>query len=125
MKKIIFALIVCSFCLANSASAQEESVVRIESSDGTSTEYEVDQLLRVELMGDSIRFIASDGSVAAEVYKYDYVRLIVDKHGEQAIESTPFHSNKGLGEAYKILQNGQVYILWGEKLYTLQGQEVK
>ena len=28
-------------------------------------------------------------------------------------------------QARKIIYNGQVYILWGEKIYTLQGQEVK
>ena len=28
-------------------------------------------------------------------------------------------------EASKILHNGQIFILRGEKIYTLQGQEVK
>ena len=122
MKKIIFALIVCSFCLANSASAQEEPVVRIESSDGTSTEYEVDQLLRVELMGDSIRFIATDGTVAAEVYKYNYVKLTITDKSEGIEQPTV---NNQAPVAKKVLIDGQVYILFDNKAYLITGTEVR
>ena len=123
MKKIFFPLLVCAFSLADSVSAQEEQVVRIESSELAPVEYEVAALLRVELMGDSIRFIASDGTVAAEVYKYDYVRLLLTSKQSEGF-ADPAGASPTL-EARKIIYNGQVYILWGEKIYTLQGQEVK
>ena len=123
MKKIFFPLLVFAFSLADSVSAQEEQVVRIESSELAPVEYEVAALLRVELMGDSIRFIASDGTVAAEVYKYDYVRLLLTSKQSEGV-ADPAGTSLTL-QARKIIYNGQVYILWGEKIYTLQGQEVK
>ncbi|MGN0227118.1 MAG: leucine-rich repeat protein [Paludibacteraceae bacterium] len=42
-----------------------------------------------------------------------------------AIDNTPFPSGEGRGEALKVLHNGQILILRGDKTYTLQGQEVK
>ena len=42
-----------------------------------------------------------------------------------AIDNTPFPSGEGRGEARKLLRNGQILILRGEKTYTLTGQELK
>ena len=42
-----------------------------------------------------------------------------------AIDNTPFPSGEGRGEASKLLRNGQIFILRGDKTYRLQGQEVK
>ena len=47
--------------------------------------------------------------------------------GEQVptgIGNTPFPSGEGRGEATKLLRNGQIFILRGDKVYTLQGQEL-
>ena len=41
------------------------------------------------------------------------------------IGNTPFPSGEGRGEARKVLRNGQIFILRGEKEYTLTGQEVR
>ena len=41
------------------------------------------------------------------------------------IDNTPFPSGEGLGEARKLLRDGQIFILRGEKVYTLTGAEVK
>ena len=41
------------------------------------------------------------------------------------IDNTPFPSWEGRGKALKILRNGQIFILRGEKVYTITGQEVK
>ena len=41
------------------------------------------------------------------------------------IGNTPFPSGEGLGEARKLLRDGQIFILRGEKVYTLTGAEVK
>ena len=43
----------------------------------------------------------------------------------QGIDNTPFPSGEGLGEARKLLRDGQIFILRGEKVYTLTGAEVK
>ena len=42
-----------------------------------------------------------------------------------AIDNTPFPSGEGRGEATKLLRNGTILILRGDKTYTLTGQEVK
>ena len=42
----------------------------------------------------------------------------------QAINQTPFTSGEGWGEARKILRNGQIFILHGDKTYTLTDAEV-
>ena len=41
------------------------------------------------------------------------------------IDNTPFPSGEGRGEASKLLRDGQIFILRGEKVYTLTGAEVK
>ena len=41
------------------------------------------------------------------------------------IDNTPFPSGEGRGEASKILHNGTILILRGDKTYTLTGVELK
>ncbi len=41
------------------------------------------------------------------------------------INNTPFPSWEGRGKASKILRNGQIFILRGEKVYTITGQAVR
>ena len=41
------------------------------------------------------------------------------------IDNTPFPSGEGRGEARKLLRDGQIFILRGDKTYTLTGAEVK
>ena len=43
----------------------------------------------------------------------------------QGIDNTPFPSGEGRGEARKFLRDGQIFILRGDKTYTLTGAEVK
>ena len=43
----------------------------------------------------------------------------------QAIDQTPYPSGEGWGEARKILRNGLLLILRGDKTYTLTGAEVQ
>ena len=43
----------------------------------------------------------------------------------QDIENTPFPSGEGWGEARKLLRDGQILILRGNKTYTLTGAEVR
>jgi hypothetical protein len=74
-------------------------------------------------MGDSIRFIASDGTVAAEVYKYDYVKLTIAKKEPTAIEIT--NDQSPMTNAIKVYRDGQVYILFGDKAYRIDGTEVR
>ena len=121
-KKIFAAALLLSFFSFHFSPATADEVVLLEPIAGTETEYQVTDLLRVELIGDSIRFIATDGTVAAEVYKYDYVKLtIADK--PQAIENT--NDLSPMTTATKILLNGQVYILFGDKAYLIDGTEVR
>jgi len=99
-----------------------EDVVVLEPTAGTDSKYKVAELLRVELMGDSIRFIASDGSVTAEVYKYDYVKLTISDQPE-AIEMT--NDQSPMTNAIKVIRDGKVYILFGDKAYLIDGTEVR
>lgn len=121
MTKKLLVLILCSFSVAVFCLSAED-VVRLEPAAGTADEYSVSELLRVELMGDSIRFIASDGTVAAEVYKYDYVKLTI---ADQPTGIEPVTGNPSPVTAQKILLNGQVYILFGDKAYRIDGIEVR
>ena len=107
-----------SFCLV-----QAENVVRLEPTAGTASEYSVAELLRVELTGDYIRFIAQDGTQVAEVYKYDYVKLTIDEKEATDLEMSEIRNQKS--EARKIILNGQVYILFGDKAYRIDGSSVK
>ena len=65
---------------------------------------------------------------AVSAYEGDTYWQEFDIQGQQApqgLDNTPFPSGEGLGEARKVLHNGQIYLLRGEKVYTLTGQEVK
>ena len=118
---LVFCLLSLSaavFCLAGA-----ENVVRLEPTAGTASEYSVAELLRVELTGDYIRFIAQDGTQVAEVYKYDYVKLTIDEKEATAVEQPTANSQQPM--AKKIILNGQVYILFGDKAYRIDGSSVK
>ena len=71
---------------------------------------------------------------------YDYTIVSKDENGTPldtqngsfttadtptAIDNTPFPSGEGRGEATKLLHNGQILILRGDKTYTLTGVELK
>ena len=43
----------------------------------------------------------------------------------EGLDNTPFPSGEGRGEASKILRNGQIFILRGEKVYSIDGRKVK
>ena len=122
MKKLLFfcllSLSAAVFCLAGA-----ENVVRLEPTAGTASEYSVAELLRVELTGDYIRFIAQDGTQVAEVYKYDYVKLTIDEKEATGLEMSEVRNQKS--EARKIILNGQVYILFGDKAYRIDGTKVR
>ena len=57
----------------------------------------------------------------------DAIRAALDAvlGAPQGIENTPFPSGEGWGEVSKILRNGQIFILRGDKTYTLTGMEVR
>lgn len=96
--------------------------MRLESEAGTASEYSVAELLRVELTGDYIRFIAQDGTQVAEVYKYDYVKLTIAEK-PTAVEQSAGSNQQPV--ARKIIRNGQVYILFGDKAYRIDGTKVR
>ena len=43
----------------------------------------------------------------------------------QGLDNAPFPSGEGRGEASKLLHNGQIFILRGDKTYTIDGREVR
>lgn len=100
-----------------------ENVIILDSVDGAESEYEVTQLLRVELMGDSIRFIDKDGTIAVQVYKYDYTQLTIEEKEPAAVKEPATDTPKPV--AKKVLINGRIYIIFGDKTYLISGQEVK
>ena len=57
----------------------------------------------------------------------DAIRSMLDAvlGAPQDLQNTPFPSGEGRGEASKILRNGQLLILRGDKTYTLTGAEVQ
>lgn len=105
------------------SAASAENVIKLEAVSGTESEYSVAQLLCVELMGDSIRFINTDGTVAAEVYKYDYVKLTVEEVEPSSLETVS--DKPSPATARKVLIDGRVYILFGDKVYLMNGAEVR
>jgi len=132
MKKTILAALLlfmstlnCQLSIVNCqlSTLHASDVVRLEPASGSASEYKVAGLLRVELDGDYIRFIESDGSLAAEVYKYDYVKLTVTKKQPTAVE--PASGSVKQPMAQKVIMNGQVYILFGDKAYLISGTNVR
>jgi hypothetical protein len=119
MKKNILAALLLSLFAVHFSPLMAQDVVLLESASGTGSEYSVAELLRVELSGDYIRFIARDGSVAAEVYKYDYIKLTVDGKQSSAVETAEKNAQPSV--ARKVIMNGQVYILLGDKAYRIDG----
>jgi hypothetical protein len=122
MRRILLIIAFGFVCAVRFTFAQTDKVVHLEPVAGEYIEYQVSELLRVEFEGDSIRFIAADGTLMAEVYKYDYTRLEVVKKSPADIAPT---TNDQRQTAQKVLINGQVYILLGDKLFTIQGASAR
>jgi len=123
MKRIFILLSLFTVYLSLSLSASADEVIRLQTADGTGSEYSVAELLRVELNGDYIRFIAQDGTPAAEVYKYDYAKLTVEDKPSTAVAESRAESQELT--ARKVIMNGQVYILFGDKLYNITGNKIQ
>ena len=66
---------------------------------------------------------------AVSAYENDTYWQEFDIQGQsevpQGIDNTPFPSGEGQGEARKVLHNGQIFILRGEKVYSIDGLKVK
>lgn len=126
-KKIFAAVLLFVFSIQYSA-VRADDVVRLTPVAGTASEYSVAELLRVELNGDFIRFIGTDGTLVAEVYKYDYVQLTIADTETTGVEQTcqtKDNRQKAKEECRKLIKNGQVYILFGDKLYNISGNKIK
>ena len=111
-----------SFTLSN-INIYAENLIILESIEDTESEYEVENLLSVELMGDSIRFIGKDETIAAQVYKYDYKQLTIEEKEPVTVTGPATDHTKPV--AKKVLINGRIYIIFGDKTYLISGQEVK
>ena len=66
-------------------------------------------------------------SANTDVSQSNAIRAMLDAvlGAPQDIENTPFPSGEGWGEARKLLRDGQILILRGNKTYTLTGAEVR
>lgn len=122
MMKKFFVAAVLLWAVGISA-LRADDVVRLQPAAGSPNEYSVAELLRVELAGDSIRFIGTDGALVAEVYKYDYVQLTIAETQTTAVEEVTGNGLPVTGQ--KVLRDGQVYILFGDKLYNISGNIIK
>ena len=76
--------------------------------------------------GDEVNFLVKI-AYAGQVAFTERITYTVGENCDesQGIDNTPFPSGEGRGEARKLLHNGQIFILRGEKVYTLTGAEVK
>ncbi|MBQ6766199.1 MAG: hypothetical protein IJP50_04240 [Paludibacteraceae bacterium] len=111
-KNFFAAMLLFSTLYVLSSDVYAEDVIILESADGAESEYETEQLLRVELMGDSIRFIDKDGTIAAQVYKYDYTQLTIEEKEPVAVKEPATDTPKPV--AKKVLINGRIYITFGD-----------
>ena len=123
MKTKLLILLLLLAVSGQRSALRADEVVRLEPVAGSASEYSVAELLRVELTGDSIRFIGTDGNLVAEVYKYDYVQLTI-ADTPTAVEQT-VNSQEPTAKCQKLIKNGQVYILFGDKLYNISGNKIK
>lgn len=124
MKTKLLILLLLLAVSGQRSALRADEVVRLEPVAGSASEYSVAELLRVELSGDSIRFIRTDGTLVAEVYKYDYVQLTIADTEHTAVEQTA-SSQEPKAKCQKLIKNGQVYILFGDKLYNISGNKIK
>lgn len=123
MKTKLLILLLLLAVSGQRSALRADEVVRLEPVAGSASEYSVAELLRVELSGDLIRFIGTDGTLVAEVYKYDYVQLTI-ADTPTAVEQT-VNSQEPTAKCQKLIKNGQVYILFGDKLYNISGNKIK
>lgn len=79
--------------------------------------------------GDNTRYLALNKTAGNNYFAYysgtnQIYKLTLVKEGESG-ETTPVSMINIIPKAQKILRNGQILILRGEKVYTVTGQEVK
>lgn len=78
MRKNLFAAALhLSFFIFHFSPLLAEDVVKLEPTAGAAGEYNVTELLRVELMGDSIRFIASNEDKMVEILQNCDMSLVI------------------------------------------------
>lgn len=123
MKTKLLILLLLLAVSGQRSALRADEVVRLEPVAGSASEYSVAELLRVKLSGDSIRFIGTDGTLVAEVYKYDYVQLTIADTEQTTVEPTGVEPQQM--KARKVIRDGQVYILFGDKLYNISGNKIK
>lgn len=112
MTKNFFAAMLLSALSFTLSNIYAENLIILESIEDTESEYEVENLLRVEFLGDSIRFIGKDETIAAQVYKYDYKQLTVEEKEPVAVTEPANDNPKPV--AKKVLINGKIYIIFGD-----------
>ena len=112
MTKNFFAAMLLSALSFTLSNIYAENLIILESIEDTESEYEVENLLRVEFWGDSIRFIGKDETIAAQVYKYDYKQLTVEEKEPVAVTEPANDNPKPV--AKKVLINGRIYITFGD-----------
>lgn len=123
LKKFFTTILLFSATYILLSEVSAENVIILESVDGAESEYETEQLLRVEFLGDSIRFIGKDETIAAQVYKFDYKQLTIEEKEPVAVTEPATDNPKPV--AKKVLINGRIYIIFGDKTYLISGQEIK
>lgn len=99
--------------------------------DLTITKYSDDTYSFSFVDGTDTRYLALNKTAGNDYFAYykgtnQIYKLTVIKEGESGamtdVELIPFEEQQ---TATKILRNGQIFIIRGDKMYTIQGQEIK
>ena len=108
--------------------AQSESVVRVVVNNGPASAFAADNVRKLVLLPSSVELINPDGTQLQSVPLANLLRV---EFGEgtpyvpTGIEETPFPTNDNPSQATKFIRDGQLFILYNDKMYTITGARVQ
>ena len=114
---------IVSCILAMGLHAETTRVLRFVPVAGAESEVAVDSLQKVVFTSDSVVLISATDGEAMPMYKYDYQAvLFAESSGPEGVEPTPKPSMKGWE---KFMKDGQLFIMYGGRMYDVQGRMMK
>jgi hypothetical protein len=122
MNRKLFILIV-SCILAMGLQAETIRVLRFVPVAGAESEVAQNSLQKVVFTQDSIVLISALDGEPTPMYKYDYQSILFAESSSEGIDEVKSEEPRVKSE--KFIKDGQLYIMYGGRMYDVQGRVVK
>lgn len=103
--------------------AETTRVLRFVPVAGAESEVAQNSLQKVVFTQDSIVLISASDGEPTPMYKYDYQSILFAESSSEGIDEVKSEEPRVKSE--KFIKDGQLYIMYGGRMYDVQGRVVK